>query len=291
MTENNYNPDDDEETQNDCEAQAAAAKRQGTELIRAHLQSHLVQNPSSSYVTWIATLHPENAHVTIDQRFLIPGNPWLTVYQETIQAASFVANRSSSSATPEGEGGTDRHITQAKQQQQEKEDQVLTKIHQGGFVVLTLGIAMAVAAGGTTLGFEAAILGLHCISVGCQHVAAQCSLRGGASPINKIIKVVPYSLFGLVGLVTQWTEFLLLVTSTGVVELLAMISGLLCGLLGGCSLPVGYAAHQLTRRLSHYIRWACRAQWWWWHQPTPPQQQTMSGGASVSLVDANGTIM
>ena len=32
-------------------------------------------------MTWIACLHPENAEVTIDQRFFIPGNPWWTVYE------------------------------------------------------------------------------------------------------------------------------------------------------------------------------------------------------------------
>lgn len=30
---------------------------------------------------WIATLHPENADVSIDHRFLIPGNPWWTIYE------------------------------------------------------------------------------------------------------------------------------------------------------------------------------------------------------------------
>ncbi len=31
---------------------------------------------------WIATLHPENADVVIDNRFLIPGNPWWKIYEQ-----------------------------------------------------------------------------------------------------------------------------------------------------------------------------------------------------------------
>ena len=53
-----------------CEAEAAEARRRGTELIEQHLSHHMSQNPDSSYVTWIACLHPENAEVTIDERFL-----------------------------------------------------------------------------------------------------------------------------------------------------------------------------------------------------------------------------
>ena len=34
------------------------------------------------FVTWIATLHPENADVTIDQRFFVSGNPWWAIYED-----------------------------------------------------------------------------------------------------------------------------------------------------------------------------------------------------------------
>ena len=59
----------------DEEAQAAvtASREAGIATIRNHCEHHLISNPTSTYVTWIATLHPENAHVTIDSRFLIPG--------------------------------------------------------------------------------------------------------------------------------------------------------------------------------------------------------------------------
>mmetsp|Transcript_859 Transcript_859/g.1571 ORF Transcript_859/g.1571 Transcript_859/m.1571 type:complete len:93 (-) Transcript_859:2009-2287(-) len=62
---------DDEE----AEIQAVMARRHASEMVRDHLETHAANNPgtSSDYVTWIATLHPENAEITIDQRFFIPG--------------------------------------------------------------------------------------------------------------------------------------------------------------------------------------------------------------------------
>jgi hypothetical protein len=59
----------------EAEYQAAMARRHGSEIVRDHLETHAANNPgaSSDYVTWIATLHPENADITIDQRFFIPG--------------------------------------------------------------------------------------------------------------------------------------------------------------------------------------------------------------------------
>lgn len=65
-----------EEADIEAEAMAAQAQQQGVDLIRGHLSTYLEHNPEASYVSWIATLHPENAEVTIDPRFNIPGNPW-----------------------------------------------------------------------------------------------------------------------------------------------------------------------------------------------------------------------
>lgn len=74
-------PTEDEE----AELQAARHRYHASMLVRDHLETHTASNPgaSSDYVTWIATLHPENADVTIDQRFFVPGNPWWTIYEDT----------------------------------------------------------------------------------------------------------------------------------------------------------------------------------------------------------------
>jgi hypothetical protein len=74
-------PVEDEE----AELEAARHRYHASMLVRDHLERHAANNPgaSSDYVTWIATLHPENADVTIDQRFFVPGNPWWTIYEDT----------------------------------------------------------------------------------------------------------------------------------------------------------------------------------------------------------------
>ena len=57
------------------ELEAARNRHRASMIVRDHLESHAANNPgaSSDYVTWIATLHPENADIAIDQRFFIPG--------------------------------------------------------------------------------------------------------------------------------------------------------------------------------------------------------------------------
>lgn len=65
--------------------EAARHREHASTLVRNHLENHAANNPgaSSDYVTWIATLHPENADITIDQRFFAPGNAWWTIYEDT----------------------------------------------------------------------------------------------------------------------------------------------------------------------------------------------------------------
>lgn len=71
----------------DPEVQVAEARASGESIIRHHLDNHLAHNSgaSSDYISWIATLHPENAQVEIDERFFVPGNPWWSIYEETVK--------------------------------------------------------------------------------------------------------------------------------------------------------------------------------------------------------------
>ena len=64
--------------------EAARHRQEAQNLVRDHLRNHAQHNPgaSSDYVTWIATLHPENADITIDRRFFVPGMSQYS--QETI---------------------------------------------------------------------------------------------------------------------------------------------------------------------------------------------------------------
>jgi len=71
----------------DPEVQVSEARATCETIIRRHLDGHLAHNGAgrgSDYISWIATLHPENAEVEIDERFFIPGNPWWSIYEETM---------------------------------------------------------------------------------------------------------------------------------------------------------------------------------------------------------------
>ena len=59
------------------EEMRAASNAASQAMINEHLQEYRARNPDASYVSWIASLHPEN--ITIDHRMRIPGNNWLQV--------------------------------------------------------------------------------------------------------------------------------------------------------------------------------------------------------------------
>merc|ERR1740117_764197 len=70
----------------DLERQAAEMKgdsgKQSKELMREHLANHLEQNPNSTYETWVAVLHPENAREELDSRAWISGSALVDVWDE-----------------------------------------------------------------------------------------------------------------------------------------------------------------------------------------------------------------
>jgi len=87
-------------------------------IVRDHLEHHAANNSaaSSDYVTWIATLHPENADSTVDQRFFVPGNPWWTIYEDTKNTSSPVAK---AVPVPSCDDVTKKQQQQQQQQQQQ----------------------------------------------------------------------------------------------------------------------------------------------------------------------------
>jgi hypothetical protein len=229
-------PDTVLDTDLESEANASEARERGTELIREHLRSHLAQNPSSSYVTWIATLHPENATVQIDPRFLTPGNPWITVYEET----KFY----------NGIGDAAIHADTVIDEQQ-------TRTY-GGLLDFIAGMAIALTGALFTFAIEVVALLIHCIA----------AFFEGLTYLSSHYAWSKYS-FGLLWLllehVMRLVEYILLFVSISVIEILAAISWLICGLFGMSS-QVALAAHQRTRRLSHFTRWACRRRFYKVHQ-------------------------
>lgn len=215
--------DDDAE----AEVQAQQARDQGTELVREHLRQHLRQNPNSSFVTWIATLHPENASVVIDPRFLTPENPWWTVYEETkVYEDHPTTTRASKSATS-ASGPT-----------------------HAGFLDLTIGLLLAVAGAASAFLVEIFALLVHGIAYGFECLTLLCCRQIWSKIMLAWIWFIVWKSLVL-------TEWILLLSSVLVTEILAGVSFILCTFFG-CSIEIGRAAHQRTRRLSHLVRWACR---------------------------------
>jgi hypothetical protein len=237
--------DDDSDAQAD--AQASQARQQGTNLVRSHLSNHLDQNRgrSSEYVTWIATLHPENAEVTIDQRFLIPGNPWWTVYEEgsklhqelpTATAVHFVEGTSS------GEGGDE--------ETRSSHPPMPHFCLRCSPIDLFVGGLFSFHALLVVLILETLASVLYLLSAVFYHMAA-C-----LNPPN----VVTGILYGFL-MILYWSfalpDSILLLCSVIVTEFLAALSWFVCLLFGGV-LQANYW-HQYIRRICHVARHYCRA--------------------------------
>lgn len=225
----------------EARAAAAAAREACVADIRNHCDSYLQSNQgSASYVTWIATLHPENASVEIDPRFLIPGNPWLTVYEEAKEdfqkgrvAASSV---SVSPSAPDLEGGTDDAKSSGKTF--------------SGFLDLVIGATLALTA--VLSAFTIEICAAYCFLSYwlCDRVCTKCAPVG-------LFSWLPFFIAYVIGQSFRLIDILLLFTSVIIVESIAGMNYLLC-LIFACSHEVGKNAHQMTRRLSHHVRWAFR---------------------------------
>lgn len=246
-------PDTVSDNDIEAEAEASEARQRGTELIREHLRSHLAQNPSSSYVTWIATLHPENATVQIDPRFLKPDNPWLTVYEET----KFY----------NGGGGDATIHADAVINEQEQ-----TRTY-AGFLDLIVGMAIALAGALSTFMIELSALLVHYMA----------NFFEGLASLSSHYAWSKYSfglLFLLLEKVLRLVEYILLFASIMIIEILAAVSWLICGLLAMSS-QVALAAHQRTRRLSHFTRWASRRRFFKDHREAAQEEMVPEGTIAI----------
>uniref|UniRef100_A0A7R9W3G5 Transmembrane protein n=1 Tax=Pseudictyota dubia TaxID=2749911 RepID=A0A7R9W3G5_9STRA len=239
--------DSDEDAAN--EAVVAAAREEGTEMIRNHLDAHLALNPGSSYVSWIAALHPENATVAIDPRFLTPGNPWIIVYQEAKHDWGNGGKRQTGGAVAVGENSamTDASPAEMNSTSEESGDKVY-----GGFLDLVLGFAIVITA--VSIAFSVDLIGLYVYlsAVVCFKIARTCS-----KPRVNILTAMPFAICWLLYQTFRLLDTVLLLLSVMIVELLAGINFFLCALLS-LNCRVGRSAHQRTRRLAHLTRWAFR---------------------------------
>jgi hypothetical protein len=236
--------DNDDDADRAHHAEAAAARAQGTDLIRHHLNHHLEQNPHSTYVTWIATLHPENAVVAIDPRFLIPNNPWLTVYEDAVQHHR--SNSSNDDGTP----------TSAVIIDSPHDDDKGNVCGRRGLLDLIVGWSLTIAAVLVTFSLELVAMYLLFSIWLCFKTTSKD--RGGCfgPPLN-ILKLIPFCICHLILAIFILLNAVVFVLSILAVEMIAAISFLICTLFS-LSCKVGLDHHQRTRRIAHLIRWAFR---------------------------------
>jgi hypothetical protein len=221
-----------------------------------HCEQHLSLNPNSSYVTWIATIHPENAAVSIDPRFLISGNPWLTVYNEAIedlqknQQRRVVPSKEVSPTPSAPPLDQDDHVAQKKKKCVGGSGSLLD------YVIGTALILVSVAAS-----FAIELIAAYCyLSYWlCHKIVATCS------PL-RCWTCLPLSIAYILGKVFQVLDTVLLFVSIIIVECIAIVNYVVCTILA-CSAERGKSMHQMTRKLSHLIRWAARKKFEKWSPP------------------------
>ena len=246
------------QTDEEAEAEAAEARREGTEMIANHLSMHLSQNPDSSYVTWIATLHPENADVTIDQRFLVPQNPWWTVYEgakndipianavplhedqadpnEDIPTPTYVPTKTPSTSTNEPSSSDEEPKTSSPCNP----------------IDSLVGCCLSLSATLTVVALETVAFLIYGVAAGVWNLAKS------MEPPN-IFTGLLYCIFMLVYWALAIVDSSLLLASVLTVEIVAGACYILSLLFGGCDKAASW--HQYIRRTCHMMRWAFRSRY------------------------------
>ena len=242
-------PDTDEEAQ----AVALAAQEEATASIREHCESHLSLNPASSYVSWIATLHPENAHVSIDSRFLIPGNPWLTVWEEAkdqFQKKSGGRAYDDVLVTPTAPPDpSDSPAADAVHGQEDDSNQHARKC-EGSFLDFMISSALVILCVAASFVFEFVAAYCYLSYWLCMKIVEMCS------PPN-LFTLIPFFIAYVIGASFQLIDMLLLLVGVIFVESVAAANYVVVTILA-CSHRRGKKMHHLTRKLPHMTRWAFR---------------------------------
>lgn len=242
--------------------EAAQHREHASTIVRNHLENHAANNPdaSSDYVTWIATLHPENADITIDQRFFVPGNPWWTIYEDTknsqIPLATAVPVKSDDTerestinVEDEESGHTNQDSSDEEGQDSQKGDDK-TKDRQccltcNPFAIF-FGFVVAIPALVFVITCEIVSL-FTCYLPGaiCYHIAKFFSPPDCCTCILYLVFITVHG-------VLSFGDSMVLVMSIFGTELVGLVAIFVGFLSGGC-LWAEYL-HQQIRRLSHGIR-------------------------------------
>lgn len=246
--------------------EAARHRQHAQNLVRDHLEHHVDQNPgaSSDYVTWIATLHPENADIAIDQRFFVPGNPWWTIYEDTknnntqIPLATAVpinGTQQTSSQQDDIEGGGGEESKDSSQKSDATSTTTTTRPSNNKSpnfcmtcnpIAIFCGLAFSVAALVIVLTLELVAL------VVCYLPATLFYHCGQAFAPPNCCSCLLYVVFMVVYSALSFADSMLLLASVLVTECLCLIAYFVGMVTGGC-LWAKYLQQQI-RKFCHGIR-------------------------------------
>jgi hypothetical protein len=219
--------------------------------------------------------HPENASVAIDSRFMIPGNPWLSVWEEAkdelqkkgggrghddvLVTPTAPPAPSASSASGQGDG-SHQHARKCE----------------GSFLDLIIGNALILLSVASSFVFELAAAYCYVSYWICMKIVKMCS------PPNAFT-LLPFGIAYLIGAYFQLLDMVLLLTGVIFVESIAAANYIIVTILA-LSHRQGKKMHQLTRKLPHMTRWAFRRTYF--ENWDPPRTNLFVCGCSESGQEA-----
>lgn len=241
--------------------QAARHRQDAQNLVRDHLRNHAQHNPgaSSDYVTWIATLHPENADITIDRRFFVPGNAWWSIYEETKNTSTVVPVAEAVPVSNDGASKNEEDLEkEGESSYHDLEIQQPNWCQTCNPIALSLGLAIILLAIGIVVALELlALVAFYLPSCFLHH-------SGQAFAPPNICTVVLYAFFMILYWGFWLADYMVLLSSVLVTECLGMAALAIGFFTGGCLWA--RQLHQYLRRVGHCVRVQFR-------KPKQPQEE------------------
>lgn len=123
----------------------------------------------------------------------------------------------------------------------------------GGLVPFLFGFSCMLGAVVVAFSLQIAATVVYVLAMICHQI---CRILPHDCCLTGILYILPFTLL----VIFRALDLLLLVVDTVLTEVLAALAYVLCTPLA-FSHTVGYFYHQQTRKLPHYVRWACRKPW------------------------------
>jgi hypothetical protein len=192
--------------------------------------------------------------VTIDSRFVIPGNPWMTVWEEAKDELHKLGGGRASYddvvVTPTAPPDPNAAFATDVVHGQDDGSHQRTRKCEGSCLDFIIGNTLVFISVVASFAFELAASYCYISHWICRKVVKMCS------PPN-ICTLIPFFIAYLIGSSFQLVDMLLLLVGVIFVESVAAANYIIVTILA-CSHRRGKKMHQLTRKLPHMTRWAFR---------------------------------